>query len=109
MSPSKEGALMAPSRLYEQERQEVHAGLVARSAREVVAALGAPDFWCVEHGAHIGRTLVEVRIYLEWMALQDPSIYRTYQEYGAGKAKLYARIAAEVPQAWWGPGLRGFR
>lgn len=31
------------------------------------------------------------------MAQQDPSIYREFQEYGAGKAKLYARISDEVP------------
>ena len=52
----------------------------------------------MEHGAHIIRVLVEVRIYLQWMARQDPSIYRAYQEYGAGKAKLYARIMEELPQ-----------
>ncbi|MFI7521040.1 DUF5677 domain-containing protein [Micromonospora globbae] len=88
----------SPARLYDQERQEVHSGLVARAGRDVITALGAPDLWCMEHGAHVGRALVEVRIYLQWMALQDPSIYRTYQDYGAGKAKLYARIAGEFPQ-----------
>jgi hypothetical protein len=31
------------------------------------------------------------------MASQDPAIYRTYQEFGAGKAKLYARIVDELP------------
>lgn len=29
---------------------------------------------------------------------QDPSIYRAFQEYGAGKAKLYARIMDELPE-----------
>jgi hypothetical protein len=60
------------ARLYDEERQEVHSGLVARAGREVITALGAPDLWCLEHGAHVGRMLVEVRIYLQWMALQDP-------------------------------------
>lgn len=41
--------------------------------------------------------LVETKLYLHWMARQDPSIYRQFQEYGAGKAKLYARIADELP------------
>jgi hypothetical protein len=41
--------------------------------------------------------LVETKIYLHWMAMQDPSIYREFQAYGAGKAKLYARISDEVP------------
>ncbi len=41
--------------------------------------------------------LVELRIYLSWMALQDPSIYKQFQEYGAGKAKLYSLIAGELP------------
>jgi hypothetical protein len=57
----------------------------------------------MEHGAHIIRALVEVRIYIQWMAQQDPSIYRVFQEYGAGKAKLYARIMDEVPEEARGP------
>lgn len=87
----------APSLLYDQERQEVHAGLVCRAGREVIAVLGCPDLWCVEHGSHVTRVLVEVRIYLQWMATQDPRIYRQFQEYGSGKAKLYAEIIDEVP------------
>lgn len=87
----------APARLHEREVQEVHSGLVASVGRQVIAALGAPDLWCSEHGSHVTRTIVEVRIYLEWMALQDPSIYKAYQDYGAGKAKLYAKIMDEVP------------
>lgn len=96
----------SPSRLYDQERQEVNSGLVMRAGREVITALGAPDLWCMEHGAHIGRMLVEVRIYQEWMARQDPSIYKDYQDYGAGKAKLYARIAAELPEDDVDPSVR---
>ncbi|WP_433080062.1 DUF5677 domain-containing protein [Dactylosporangium sp. CA-052675] len=88
----------APASLYDRERQEVHSGLVTRAGRDVITALGAPDFWCMEHGAHIIRTLVEVRIYIQWMARQDTSIYRAFQEYGAGKAKLYARIMEEIPE-----------
>jgi Family of unknown function (DUF5677) len=87
----------APAPLHDPEQQEVHSGLVARAARDVITALGAPDLWCMEHGAHIIRALVEVRIYIQWMARQDPSIYRAFQEYGAGKAKLYARIMDEIP------------
>jgi|SRR5271165_3057018 len=52
----------------------------------------------MEHGAHIVRALVEVRIYMQWMARQDPSFYRAFQDYGAGKAKLYARIMDELPE-----------
>jgi len=88
----------SPARLYDPEQQEVHSGLVARAGRDVITALGAPDLWCMEHGAHIVRALVEVRIYIQWMAGQDPSIYRAFQEYGAGKAKLYARIMDELPE-----------
>lgn len=87
----------APARLYEKERQEVISGLVARAGRDLIAVLTAPDLWCMEHGAHIARMLVESKIYLHWMALQEPSIYREFQEYGAGKAKLYARISEELP------------
>ncbi len=89
---------MSPARLYDREPQEVHSGLVARAGRDVITALGAPDLWCMEHGAHIIRALVEVRIYLQWMAQQDPSIYRAFQAYGAGKAKLYAQIMDELSE-----------
>lgn len=88
----------SPARLYDREQQEVHSGLVARAGRDVITALGAPDLWCMEHGAHIIRALVEIRIYIQWMGRQDPSIYRAFQEYGAGKAKLYARIMDELPK-----------
>ncbi|HPF76927.1 DUF5677 domain-containing protein [Phycicoccus elongatus] len=87
----------APARLHDNERQEVISGLVVRAGRDLIAVLTAPDLWCMEHGAHIVRMLVESKIYLHWMAQQDPSIYREFQEYGAGKAKLYARISDEVP------------
>jgi Family of unknown function (DUF5677) len=90
----------SPARLYDQERQEVHSGLVARASRDVVTVLGAPDLWCLEHGAHIGRMLIETRIYLQWMNTQASDIYRKYQDYGAGKAKLYSRLLSELPQDW---------
>ncbi len=89
----------SPARLYNREQQEVHSGLVARAGRDVITTLGAPDLWCIEHGAHVIRVLVETRIYIQWMARQEPSIYRAFQEYGAGKAKLYARIMDETPEA----------
>lgn len=85
--------------------QEVHTGLVARAARDVIAALTAPDMWCAEHGSHINRMLVEIRIYLEWMSRQDPSIYQVFRDYGAGKAKLYARILDELPPEARQPGF----
>jgi hypothetical protein len=99
LSSYAESLEMSQAHPYDPERQEVHAGLVFRAGRDVVTALGAPDLWCLEHGAHIGRTLIEARIYLEWMALQDPAIYRTYQEYGAGKAKLYAHCCRDPPRS----------
>ncbi len=96
----------APSDLYSNERQEVVAGLISRAGRDVIAALGAPDLWCAEHGSHIGRMLVETKIYLHWMAQQDAAIYRQFQEYGAGKAKLYSRIAEELPEQAQTAGFR---
>ncbi|WP_280494328.1 DUF5677 domain-containing protein [Nocardia farcinica] len=96
----------APQRLYDPERQEVISGLIMRAARDVIAVLGAPDLWCFEHGAHVGRCLVEVRIYIEWMARQDASIYREFQDYGAGKAKLYAQIVEELPEAMKTPAVQ---
>lgn len=95
----------APSRLYDPEPQEVHAGLVSRVGQEVITVLEFPDLWSVERGSHVVRTLIEVRIYLEWMATQDPAIYRRFQEYGSGKAKLYARIMDEVPDEARIPGF----
>ncbi len=89
-----------PFRLYDPSPQEVHSGLVARAARDVITALGAPDLWCSEHGSHVGRVIVEARIVLAWMSQQDPSIYRKYMDYGAGKAKLYSLIAEEIPDRW---------
>jgi len=97
----------SPARLYDQEPQEVHSGLVTRAGREVIAALGSRDLWCMEHGAHVVRVLVEVRVYLEWMARQEPSIYRAFQEYGAGKAKLYARLMDELPDEARQPDFEG--
>lgn len=88
----------APANLYMNKRQEVVSGLVARIGRDLIAVLGAPDLWCLEHGAHIGRMLVETKIYLHWMAQQDAIIYRQFQEYGAGKAKLYSQILDELPE-----------
>lgn len=43
------------------------------------------------------RMLVEIEVYLRWMATQDLGIYKQFQEYGAGKAKLYAQIFDELP------------
>jgi hypothetical protein len=97
LSSFMEALETSPARLYDRERQEVVSGLVARAGRDVIAALGAPDLWCMEHGAHVARVLVEVRIYIQWMARQDLSIYRIFQDYGAGKAKLYAKILDELP------------
>ena len=88
----------SPANLYDRERQEVHSGLIARAGRDVITALGARDLWCMEHGAHIIRALVEIRIYIQWMARQDPTIYRAFQDYGAGKAKLYAQVLDELPK-----------
>ncbi|WP_448071309.1 DUF5677 domain-containing protein [Georgenia yuyongxinii] len=89
-----------PFRLYDPAPHEVHAGLVSRAAREVITALGTPDLWCAEHGSHVGRVVVESRIVLAWMSTQDDDIYRAYKDYGAGKAKLYSRIAQELPSDW---------
>ena len=95
----------APARLYDPERQEVHAGLVCRAGREVIVALGSPDLWSSEHGSHVDRTLVEVRVLLEWMCTKaDEDIFRRYQEYGMGKAKLYSRILDELPDDARTPG-----
>lgn len=96
----------SPSDLHSQEQQEVHAGLVCRAAREVIAALGNRDVWCIEHGSHVARVLIEVRIYLKWMSQQDSGIYRRYQEFGAGKAKLYARIMDELSDVAEIPGVK---
>lgn len=90
-----------PHNLYDPDKREVNVGLVCRAAREVITALGAPDLWCSEHGSHVGRAIVETHITLAWMAKQnDPTIYRRYKDYGAGKAKLNALIAEEVPAEW---------
>lgn len=96
-----------PSRLHDPEREEVNTGLVIRAARAVVVALGNESTWSSEHGAHIGRMIVEVQILLNWMALQDQAtIYRRYKEYGAGKAKLHALLNEDLPDGWLVPGVQ---
>lgn len=87
-----------PRRLRDPAELEVHGGLVTRAGRDVIAALGTPELWSMEQGAHVVRSLVEARIYIEWMAKQPVSIYNTFKNYGAGKAKLYARILDEIPE-----------
>lgn len=87
----------SPTDLYYSERQEVVSGLVARAGRDVIAILGSPDLWSVEHAAHIGRMLVEIKIYIRWMNTQDLEIYKRFKDYGAGKAKLFAKMLQEVP------------
>jgi len=105
MSSYVEAMETSPSRLYDQGREEVRTGLVSRAAREVITALGAPDLWCSEHGAPVGRTLVEARV-IQWMATQDQqTIYRKYQDFDAGKAKLYSLIAKEIPGDWFVTGV----
>jgi hypothetical protein len=107
MSSYVEALESSPTHLAEREFQEVHSGLVSRAARDVIVALGSPDFWCAEHGSHITRMLVETRISLTWMDRQEGyGIYREFQEYGAGKAKLYARIMKEVPVEARQPGFQ---
>lgn len=99
MASFVEALELSPSDLHRRERQEVISGLISKMARDVIVALSAPDLWSIEHGAHVVRSLVEGRIYIQWMATQDPAIYRQFQDYGAGKAKLYARIMAEIPES----------
>ena len=106
MSSYIEAVETSPSRLYDPSREEVHFGLVACAGRGVIMALGNPDLWCSEHGSNVGRTLVENRILIEWMARQDQTeIYNKFKDYGAGKAKLYALLANEIPRQWLIDGL----
>jgi hypothetical protein len=39
--------------------------------------------------------------------IKNPSIYREFQEYGAGKAKLYAQIMDELPSEARHPAFEG--
>ncbi len=87
-----------PRRLRDPSELEVNSGLVTRAGRDVIAALGTPELWSMEQGAHVVRALVEARIYLEWMSKQPKSVYKTFKDYGAGKAKLYSRILDEIPE-----------
>lgn len=87
-----------PRDLRDPSELEVHCGLVTRVGRDVIAALGTPELWSVEQGAHVVRALVEARVYIEWMSKQPKSIYKAFKDYGAGKAKLYSRIMDEVPE-----------
>ncbi len=88
----------SPADLHQQQRQEVVSGLVSSAGRQLIAVLGAPSLWSLEHGAHIGRMLVEIEIYVHWMARQSAEIFTQFQEYGFGKAKLYSKIFEELPE-----------
>jgi len=58
---------------------------VARAGRNLIAVLTAPDLWCMEHGAHIVRMLVETKIYLHWMA------HRTHPSTESSRSAVPAR------------------
>jgi Family of unknown function (DUF5677) len=72
-------------------KHEVLCGLVSRSARAVMALIRSPHMWSGEQGSSVMRILAETRIVITWMDLQDPAIYKRYQNYGRGKAKLMRR------------------
>ena len=57
LSSFVEALEIAPAHLYASERQEVVSQAGRRAGRDLIVALGAPDLWCLEHGAHIGRML----------------------------------------------------
>lgn len=97
---------VVPLDLFEPTKNEVHAGLITRAARWVVAGLRSPHTWNGEQGAEVTRILAEAEIYLAWLAA-NPDGYRTFQEYGRGRAKLAGLHAAEllskledVPDEW---------
>lgn len=80
------------------QKYEVNSGLLIRAGRELLAVLESPVLWTSEYGSHITRMLVETQIYLTWMSKQKDEIYRKYQEYGFGKAKLHALMLEETPE-----------
>ena len=80
------------------EKYEVNAGLIIRAGRELLAVLESPVLWTSEYGSHVTRMLVETQIYVTWMSAQADDIYRQYQEYGFGKAKLHARMLEQTPK-----------
>lgn len=84
---------------------EVNAGLVSRAGRELIAVLESPMLWGLEYGSHTTRMLIETKIYVKWMSLQDLSIYKEFQEYGFGKAKLYRAVLEETPDEARPPGF----
>ena len=85
-----------PIDLYEPARHEVTCGLVTRAVRLALGVLESPTLWCSEHASGVIRAMAETEIVLSWMAQQDDAIYRKYQEYGIGKAKLQRRRMAEL-------------
>lgn len=97
---------IVPLDLFDPTRNEVHAGLVTRAARWVIAGLRSPHTWNGEQGAEVTRILAEAEIYLAWLAA-NPDGYRTFQEFGRGRAKLAGLHAEEllakledVPDEW---------
>ena len=75
--------------IYDPVRHEVICGLMSRAARAGLVLIGNPDLWGGENGASTIRLFAETEIVMNWMAREgDDAIYRKYQDYGRGKAKL---------------------
>lgn len=75
--------------LYDPDKHEVLTGLVFRQIEFVRAMIYSPALWNIDTAAGTTRGLIETRIILKWMMIQDLGIFSRFKEYGRGKLKLY--------------------
>ncbi|MBA0125527.1 hypothetical protein H0B56_08240 [Haloechinothrix sp. YIM 98757] len=75
--------------LYAPDRHEILTGLVYRQIRALGVMIGFPALWTMEHGSSTIRGVLEARILVKWLLLQDdPELYSRFKDYGRGKLKL---------------------
>ena len=100
-------AIAADPDLFDPDRFEVLAGLVARSLRIVGTALRSPAGWTLEHSGASLRALVETLITITWLTSREqPEMYTQFKNFGRGRLKLlklhweeFADTLEEVPPA----------
>jgi hypothetical protein len=75
--------------LYDPSRYEVLSGMVSRAIRSTEVIIKMPMMWSTEHGSGLIRSLVDTRIVLAWLILEDdPEQYDAFKDYGRGHLKL---------------------
>lgn len=83
--------------IYAPAKCEVVLGQLSRCSRMALRLFATPWMWTGEYSSGVIRTIVEAQIQIEWMAQQptEDDRFEAFQEFGAGKRKLYRSLMAE--------------